>query len=105
LYCIAWAIPTARGQTLTHGCMTLPGVDGPAPGMGHRSPEAAADQAASDDRGGMKGMEGMEGMHHSMAMKSLPLPESAAWVVGSFAVLLAALWLTHLWGPIRFAVG
>jgi hypothetical protein len=50
-------------------------------------------------------MKGMEGMHHSMAMKSLPLRESAAWVIGSFAVLLAALWLTHLWVPIRFTAG
>jgi hypothetical protein len=40
-----------------------------------------------------------------MAMKSLPFGESAAWVIGSYAMLLAALWLTHLWVPIRFAVG
>ena len=108
---------------LKHGCMTLPGADGPAHGMGHRSPEANAAPAGSHEAmegmdmegmDGMKGMGGMEGMdhgmhsghgHHHMAMKSLPLAESAAWVIGSFAVLLAAMWLTHLWVPIRFAAG
>jgi hypothetical protein len=53
---------------------------------------------------GMKGMDGMEGME-GMSMKSLPLHQSTAWVIGSFAVLLAALWLTHLWVPIRFTAG
>jgi hypothetical protein len=86
---------------LKHGCMTLPGADGPAPGMGHRSPEAVDPTGSHGDMA----MKGMEGMHHSMAMKSLPLRESAAWVIGSFAVLLAALWLTHLWVPIRFTAG
>jgi hypothetical protein len=84
---------------LKHGCMTLPGADGPAHGMGHRSPEAAAAQAGSHEH------MAMEGTDHGMAMNSLPFRESAAWVIGSFAVLLAALWLTHLWVPIRFAVG
>ena len=91
---------------LKHGCMTLPGADGPAPGLGHSSAEAM----------NMKGMEGMEDMkgkdpgmdsdsrQHDMAMKSLPMGESAAWVIGSFTVLLSLLWLTHLWVPIRFTV-
>ena len=87
---------------LKHGCMTLPGADGPAPGLGHRSPEAMSMEGMKE-MGGMTGMEGME--HHHMSMKSLPLRESAVWVIGSFAVLLGALWLTNLWAPIRFAMG
>lgn len=86
---------------LKHGCMTLPGADGPAPGLGHRSPESVTMDGM--DIEGMEGMEGME--HHGMTMKSLPLAESAAWVIGSFAVLLGALWLTNLLVPIRFAAG
>ena len=88
---------------LKHGCMTLPGADGPAPGLGHSSAEAM----------NMEGMEDMKGKHpvmdsdsdqHDMAMKSLSLGESAAWVIGSFIVLVILLWLTHLWVPIRFTV-
>ena len=91
---------------LKHGCMTLPGADGPAPGLGHSSAEAM-------NMEGMKGMEDMMGKdpvmdsdsgQHDMAMKSLSMGESAAWVIGSFIVLLSLLWLTHLWVPIRFTV-
>ena len=91
---------------LKHGCMTLPGADGPAPVLGHSSAEAM-------NMEGMKGMEDMMGKdpvmdsdsgQHDMAMKSLSMGESAAWVIGSFIVLLSLLWLTHLWVPIRFTV-
>jgi hypothetical protein len=102
---------------LKHGCMTLPGADGPAHGLGHHSPESKAAHSGSHEPMAMENMKEMEGMapmshathsghdHHAMAMKSLPFGESAAWVIGSYAMLLAALWLTHLWVPIRFAVG
>ena len=93
---------------LKHGCMTLPGADAPAHGVGHRSPEPM-NMKGMDDMDDMKDMMGEEpGMganHHDMAMKSLSLSESAAWVIGSFAVLLALLWLTHLVVPIRFTAG
>jgi len=89
---------------IKHGCMTLPGVDGPANGMGHRSPETASMQGMEGMD--MEGMENMKGMdHHHMTMNSLPFAASAAWVIGSFAVLFGALWLTNLWVPIRFTAG
>jgi hypothetical protein len=40
---------------LKHGCMTLPGADGPAPGLGHRSPEAAAAALEGGMGGGAQG--------------------------------------------------
>ena len=93
---------------LKHGCMTLPGADAPAPDVGHRSPEPM-NMKGMDDMDDMKDMMGEEpGMganHHDMAMKSLSLGESAAWVIGSFVVLLVLLWLTHLVVPIRFTAG
>ena len=74
---------------LKHGCMTLPGADGPAAGMGHRSPEASGE------------LHGHE-KHGAMEMPSLSLPSQTAWVVFSFAVLFAALFVTNLYVPIRF---
>ena len=68
---------------LKHGCMTLPGADGPAPHMGHRSPEAKMSTGP-------------------MEMRSLPFAETMFWVVGTYCLLFAALWLTSLWVPIRF---
>ena len=90
---------------LKHGCMTLPGADAQAPGVGHRSPEPM-NMKGMEDMDDMKDMmgedPGMGSDHHDMAMKSLSLGESAAWVIGSFVVLLVLLWLTHLFVPIRF---
>jgi hypothetical protein len=105
---------------LKHGCMTLPGTDGPATGLGHRSPEAAAGRAAHHGQSSAEGMAPMDpgmhaahasdhadhgGGHHDMAMNSLPLHQSGSWVIGSFAMLLVVMWLTDLWVPISFAVG
>ena len=70
---------------LKHGCMTLPNADGPAPELGHASPE-------------------MEGKHHPMEMRTLSRAQAAAWVIASFAVLALALYATNLWVPIRFGV-
>ncbi|MCP4328578.1 MAG: DUF4396 domain-containing protein [Alphaproteobacteria bacterium] len=77
---------------LKHGCMTLPNADGPAPGLGHASPEPADGEQMAGHGG------------HAMAMKSLSMREAAFWVLVSFAVLLIALLVTDLWVPIRFAV-
>lgn len=80
---------------LKHGCMTLPGADRPAPGLGHRSPEHP-----------MHGMERSRaetsGGEHAMKMKSLSFVATALWVALSFAVLLSALIVTDQWVPIRF---
>lgn len=68
---------------LKHGCMTLPGADGPAHGLGHRSPEA-------------------EGEHGGMQMGELSFGAAIAWIAGTYGILLLVLWLTSLWVPISF---
>lgn len=114
---------------LKHGCMTLPGADSPAPGLGHRSPEADMAQGmamkhdptemqatANETHGIQEGQHGMpEGMshtapeghggvheHHGMAMRELSSGASLLWISGTYAILLAAVWLTAQWVPIRF---
>jgi len=84
---------------LKHGCMTLPNADGPAPGLGHRSPEGGAAMAAS---GGMDKSGEMSG-EGPMEMKDLSLAAKGLWIVLSFAVLLLALWLVSRWVPITFS--
>ena len=96
---------------LKHGCMTLPGADGPAAGMGHRSPEAGDQQHR---RAMAEHNPDAAGDHHEMnmakdkaeqgpmEMPSLSLPAASAWVVFSFAMLLAALLATNIYVPIRF---
>ncbi|MFP8874363.1 MAG: DUF4396 domain-containing protein, partial [Myxococcota bacterium] len=71
---------------LKHGCMTLPDADGPKPAMGHAS---------------------MEGMPHDggpgdMEMNELPAGRAAAWVIGSFGLMLFACWGVSLYAPISF---
>lgn len=68
---------------LKHGCMTLPGADGPAHGLGHQSPEA-------------------EGKHGGMQMGELSFGAATAWIAGTYVILLLVLWLTSLWVPISF---
>lgn len=68
---------------LKHGCMTLPGADGPAHGLGHRSPE-------------------VEGEHGGMQMGELSFGAATAWIAGTYVILLLVLWLTSLWVPISF---
>ena len=63
--------------------MTLPGADGPAHSLGHRSPEA-------------------EGEQGRMQMGELSLVAATAWIVGTYVILLLVLWLTSLWVPISF---
>ncbi|MEM9106814.1 MAG: DUF4396 domain-containing protein [Pseudomonadota bacterium] len=83
---------------LKHGCMTLPGADGPAHGMGHRSSETAAPGHAMNAEHQAMAHDG----HEAMEMPSLGLPAATAWVAFSFAVLLAALLVTNGYVPIRF---
>lgn len=84
---------------LKHGCMTLPGADGPAAGLGHRSPEESKVMA---DEFGMRDMSGSGG-HHEMTMTTLSTPAAVAWIVVSFIFLFAALWATNVFVPIRFS--
>ncbi len=79
---------------LKHGCMTLPGADGPAPKLGHKSMEGM-------DMPGMD-MGGAGGEDQPMEMGSLPLPKAAAIIVATFACLLLAAWITTFFAPIAF---
>jgi hypothetical protein len=79
---------------LKHGCMTLPGADGPAPELGHKSMEGM-------DMPGMD-MGGAGGEDQPMEMGSLPLPKAAAIVVATLACLLLAAWITTFFAPIAF---
>jgi hypothetical protein len=89
---------------LKHGCMTLPGADGPAPGLGHRYHEATRHHGASHhgtrkDEGGMGGeMGGMK-----MEMSDLTLGAKSLRIALSFAFLILMLWVTAQWVPIRFS--
>lgn len=85
---------------LKHGCMTLPGADGPSHGMGHRSPEMAGHNHHQES--GNAHDHSKHGEHGAMEMPSLSLQAATAWVMISFAVLLAALLVTNVYVPIRF---
>jgi hypothetical protein len=98
---------------LKHGCMTLPGADGPAPGLGHTSPEISAhlhdmdrggEPAPSQHDHGLKRGGHQHGGHDhaAMEMKSLPIGTATIWVIFSFAVLFAALAATACYVPISF---
>jgi hypothetical protein len=83
---------------LKHGCMTLPGADGAAPGLGHHSPEAHHHHHGAGKDSGMDGdMGGMK-----MEMNDLTQSAKIARIVLSFAFLAIVLWLTAQWVPIRF---
>ncbi len=73
---------------LKHGCMTLPGRDGPAPGVGHRSPEMSMGGGDAEEPG--------------MAMHELSFSAAAVRVVLSFLVLGIAILITDRFVPIRF---
>ncbi len=89
---------------LKHGCMTLPGADGPAPGLGHRSPEATTQSGAKPTAPNAGGMRGTASEGEPMVMNELPPQRAAAWAIGSIAVLVAALWVTNLFVPIHFSL-
>jgi hypothetical protein len=58
---------------LKHGCMTLPGADGPAPGLGHRSPESRPVDGLSTH-----GSAGQNGHSHAMAGRDMAAHGSEA---------------------------
>jgi hypothetical protein len=80
--------------------MTLPGADAPAPGLGLVSPEPS--------------MMDHDQMQHATSavdtatpksdhtMTELPSGRAAAIIVGTFAILLVAVWLTNFVVPVRF---
>lgn len=78
---------------LKHGCMTLPGADGPAPDLGHVSPEHI--EMAGETEHQMAG-------HHHMEMQSLPLGHAIVWICSTYVVLITALLLTSKFVPINF---
>jgi hypothetical protein len=77
---------------LKHGCMTLPGRDGPAPSLGHRSSEPAS----------MASMAPKHTVQHHMEMRELPTGVATAWMVGTFLLMLGAAWLATFAAPISF---
>lgn len=92
---------------LKHGCMTLPEKDLPAPEMGHRSGEMDMQSEMHEGHGGHSGHGGGHEAHadhdHSMMMRELPLGQAAAWMAGTFALMLLAAWITSRFAPISFA--
>lgn len=102
---------------LKHGCMTLPEKDLAVPELGHRSAEAPAHDMHGGhgdhqmhgehaEHGGEHDMHGEHAEHgehdHSMMMRELPLGQAAAWMAGTFALMLAAAWVTTFFAPISF---
>lgn len=89
---------------LKHGCMTLPGADGPAPGLGHKSPEMPAHSPGEPDgHGAGDHVSTAQRAEPAMQMKVLPMAESLLWIGLSFAVMIVALLFTSYWVPIRFS--
>jgi hypothetical protein len=86
---------------LKHGCMTLPGADTPAPGLGHISPEPSMmmDHAGMQYAPSALATANPQSGH---TMTELPPLRSAAIIAATFAILLAAVWLTNLVVPVRF---
>jgi hypothetical protein len=82
---------------LKHGCMTLPGADAPAPGLGHVSaePSMMMDHAQMQHETGSVATE-----PHTMT--ELPTGRAVAIIAVTFAILLVAVWLTNLVVPVRF---
>lgn len=87
---------------LKHGCMTLPGADQVAPHLGHRSPEPAMAGMAMASMDHTRAQAAAQDEKAPMAMPTLPRPRALAWVLGTYAILLAAIALTSLIVPIRF---
>lgn len=88
---------------LKHGCMTLPGADGPAPNLGHRSSEPSGLTGHTVERhAGRKGEATAGDADHPMAMRELPVAQAAIWIAATFAILFTAIWLTGFVVPVRF---
>jgi hypothetical protein len=93
---------------LKHGCMTLPGRDAPAPGLGHHSPEPGTTmQPLAGSQSGMAmpahhAQRGESHEGHGMTMRELPFAVEAAWVLATFALLALAVVVTDRFVPVRF---
>jgi hypothetical protein len=90
---------------LKHGCMTLPGRDAPAPGLGHLSPEREAAMSTSVAETVMHRQPTQEGKAHEgqgMKMRELPFAVEAGWVLATFVVLALAVLVTDHFVPVRF---
>ncbi|WP_444921321.1 DUF4396 domain-containing protein [Microbulbifer sp. CnH-101-G] len=87
---------------LKHGCMTLPGKDGPAPCLGFCSPEANHDANIKPTvpMSTPSTQPGHEG--HGMIMRSLPIALSCIWIVGTFLFLLLAILVANHFVPLKF---
>jgi len=83
---------------LKHGCMTLPGHDRPAPGLGHVSMEISADAAVRPASRGVMGprhdRQGAEHEGRGMTMRELPFAAQAVCVAGTFLLLAFAIFVT-----------
>ena len=98
-------------KQLKHGCMTLPGADGPAPGLGHQSPEHTGSAGAHRTVHESNEHEHDSYMHDTnmsehedgMAMHTLPLPTMLLWLSCTYLLLSGAAWMTAQWVPIRFS--
>ena len=88
---------------LKHGCMTLPGADGPAPHLGFRSsePSRMAGQMAMDPAES-QGDGAADDTGHRMTVRELPLGQAVIWIAMTFVILFAAIWLTDFIVPVRF---
>jgi hypothetical protein len=83
---------------LKHGCMTLPGSDTPAPGLGHVSSEPSMMDHAQMRHGSVT--TALDEADH--VMTELPTGRALAIMAATFAILLVAVWLTNLVVPVRF---
>lgn len=83
---------------LKHGCMTLPGRDRPAPGLGHASMEMPTVASPGPESRAMTGMrrdvQRTEHEGHSMAMRELSLISQSGWVAVTFLILAFAIFVT-----------
>ncbi|WP_444888269.1 DUF4396 domain-containing protein [Microbulbifer sp. JMSA008] len=87
---------------LKHGCMTLPGLDGPAPCLGFCSPETNPDIKNSQPIPSSTHDSQSEHEGHTMTMQTLPFIASSFWVVGTFLFLLFAILVTNQFVPLKF---
>ncbi|WHI50280.1 DUF4396 domain-containing protein [Microbulbifer sp. MLAF003] len=73
---------------LKHGCMTLPGRDGPAPHLGHCSLESHLTDKNHKE--------------HGMTMRTLPLSIAITWIACTLIFLLFTILITNQFVPLRF---
>ena len=84
---------------LKHGCMTLPGRDGPAPHLGYRSSESVGPGSAMH----MPAHAQDAPDEHGMTMRELPFATATLWILATCVVLVAAVIVTDRFVPISFS--